>query len=313
MIVTLTMSPAVDMFATTEQFYTDSKTRCQIVSRAPGGGGINVARNLKRLGLDVLAIFPAGGHHGDLLESMLVNEALPCLRVPIVCETTQNIALSESASGTALHLVFPGARLEPHEWQACMDAVLKAETQAEMLVISGSLPAPIPEDFVARIINECHVKGIRVVLDTSGAALRAAFKSGVYLVKLNREDFMAMGYTGADTPNDRMKAMQQMVADGFAENMVLTLGPDGALLASQSGEALHARPPSVEVVSHVGAGDSFVSVMTCKLYQGRSVQEAFCYGVAAAAASISTAGNQLEDLGWLEQVYQGVSLTELNQ
>jgi hypothetical protein len=79
-IATLTMSPAVDLFASTDQFYYDSKTRCEILHRAPGGGGINVARNLRRLGLDVLAVFPAGGHHGDLLEQLLVDDGLPVKR-----------------------------------------------------------------------------------------------------------------------------------------------------------------------------------------------------------------------------------------
>jgi fructose-1-phosphate kinase PfkB-like protein len=79
-IATLTMSPAIDLFAGTEQFYYDSKTRCEILHRAPGGGGINVARNLRCLGLDVLAVFPAGGHHGDLLEQLLVDDGLPVKR-----------------------------------------------------------------------------------------------------------------------------------------------------------------------------------------------------------------------------------------
>jgi len=85
--------------------------------------------------------------------------------------------------------------------------------------------------------------------------------------------------------------------------MVLTLGPRGALLATCKGENLHAAPPPVEVVSHVGAGDSFVSVMVARLCSGSSVTEAFRYGVAAAAAKISTVGNQLYDLDLVERLY----------
>ncbi|HBX36753.1 MAG TPA: hypothetical protein DEG76_05440 [Pseudohongiella sp.] len=102
-----------------------------------------------------------------------------------------------------------------------------------------------------------------------------------------------------------------MLADGMADHMVLTLGPNGAMLVSREGLQLHATPPRVEVVSHAGAGDAFVSVMTCKLYQGQPVREAFAYGVAAAAAAISTPGNQLEDTDWLEQVRSETKLIEL--
>jgi 6-phosphofructokinase 2 len=306
-IATLTMSPAVDMFASTGQFYYDSKTRCQINHRAPGGGGINVARNLRRLGLDVLAIFPAGGHHGDLLEQLLAEDGLPFQRINITQETTQNIALSEVCTGKSLHLVFPGAVLLAAEWQACVDAIDALTPAPQLLVISGSLPAPIPSTFFADVIQGCHQRGIRVVVDTSGPALRHALAAGVFFVKLNREDFSALGYTGPDTPQDRLLAMKKMIEDGWAEHLVLTLGPNGALLASRGGELMHLTPPPVTVVSHAGAGDSFVSVMTCKLYQGSGVADAFRYGVAAAAAAISTPGNQLEDLDWLEQVHGGVT------
>lgn len=305
-IATLTMSPAVDVFASSERFYNDSKTRCVVQHRSPGGGGINVARNLHRLGLDVLAVFPAGGHHGDLLEQLLADDGLPCQRIHIENETTQNISLSESCSGKSLHLVFPGAVLQAGEWQACKNAIAAMSPAPQILVISGSLPAPIPPTFFADVIHGCHQRNTRVVLDTSGAALRHALEAGVYFVKLNREDFTALGYAGPDTPDDRLIAMKKMVDDGWAEHLVLTLGPNGALLASRSGELMHITPPPVTVVSHAGAGDSFVSVMTCKLYQGVSVAEAFSYGVAAAAAAISTPGNQLEDFVWLEQVYSGV-------
>lgn len=306
-IATLTMSPAIDMFASTEQFYNDSKTRCQINHRAPGGGGINVARNLRRLGIDVLAIFPAGGHHGDLLAQLLVDDGLPFQRIDITHETTQNIALSEDCSGKALHLVFPGAVLQAAEWQVCVDAIDALTPAPQMLVISGSLPAPIPPTFFAEVIQRCHQRGIRVVVDTSGPALPHALEAGVFFAKLNREDFNALGYSGPDTPQDRLISMKKMVDDGWAEHLVLTLGPNGALLASRGGELMHITPPPVTVVSHAGAGDSFVSVMTCKLYRGVGVAEAFSYGVAAAAAAISTPGNQLEDFAWLEQVHAGVT------
>lgn len=305
------MSPAVDMFARTEQFYYDSKTRCQIEDRLPGGGGINVARNLKRFGLPVTAVFPAGGHHGELLKQLLQERALDYLHIPVSHETTQNIVLSETASGQNLHLVFPGAELSEAEWQACNQAVMSLSPRPAMLVISGSLPGGVPPQFTGELTEACRAAGIKVILDTSGPALLHSLGSGVFAAKLNREDFAALGYQGDNDPASRIKVLQRMCEQHQVEHLVLTLGPDGALLASRSGELLHARPPAVDVVSHAGAGDAFVSVMTWKLFEQRPSREAFVYGVAAAAAAISTPGNQLENLQWLEEVYKGVTLVEL--
>jgi len=310
-ILTLTMSPAVDMFAVTEQFFHDSKTRCQITRHLPGGGGINVARNLRRMGISTTAVFPAGGYHGELLSRLLDDDGQSFIRVPIANETTQNIVLDEQASGLALHLVFPGATLVQEEWLACQKTIREFSPQPQLLVISGSLPPSVPDTFFAELVEQCHERHLRVVLDTSGNPLRLALAKGVHLVKLNREDFKALGYDGGESPAERLPALKAMLADGMADHMVLTLGPNGAMLVSREGLQLHATPPRVEVVSHAGAGDAFVSVMTCKLYQGQPVREAFAYGVAAAAAAISTPGNQLEDTDWLEQVRSETKLIEL--
>jgi len=297
------MSPAVDIFASTERLYVDSKSRCQIANREPGGGGINVARNLRRMGLDVLAVFPAGGFSGELLTQLLKRDSLPFKRISITNETTQNMGLAEKESGRQFHLVFPGAELQESEWQQCLNSISDMEPAPEYLVISGSLPAGVPADFFARFAALAKERGIKLVLDVSGKPLQLALETGVYLVKLNREDFSGLGYCGSDDYQSRLNALTAMAAKGYAEVMVLTLGPRGALLATSDGENLYAAPPPVEVVSHVGAGDSFVSMMLARLYRGSPVTEAFRYGVAAAAAAISTEGNQLYDLDLVERIY----------
>lgn len=303
-IVTLTMSPAVDLFTSTSELHTDSKSRCSIDRREPGGGGINVARNIGRLGLDTLALFPAGGYHGKLLQDLLSERGQAFQAIPIAAETTQNLALTETAHERQFHLVFPGAELRESEWQACLDALNALEPAPDYLVVSGSLCAGAPQDFFGRVAVRARELGIRLVLDTSGPALKPCLEAGVYLAKLNREEFAELGYDGPGDHESRLALMGDMVEAGYAELLVLTLGPNGALLATADGLRLHAAPPPTAVVSHVGAGDSFVSVMSYQLQQGLPAEEAFRYGVAAAAAAISAPGNQLDGLERVEKVYQ---------
>lgn len=303
-IATLTMSPAVDLFTSTGTLYTDSKSRCRIDRREPGGGGINVARNLKRLGLEVMAVFPAGGYHGELLQDLLRERELPFRSIPIRAETTQNLALTERDAERQFHLVFPGAELQEAEWQACIDAIHELEPIPQYLVISGSLAPGAPEDFFARVAATARDRGIRVVLDTAGPSLKPTLEAGVHLAKLNREEFSELGYSGDGDHESRLALMGEMVEAGYAELLVVTLGPGGALLATVDGLRLHAAPPPTPVLSHVGAGDSFVSVMTHQLHQGMEPAVAFRYGVAAAAAAISAEGNQLEGMERVEDIYR---------
>lgn len=303
-VVTLTMSPAVDQFTTTPSLNEDAKSRCRITAQEPGGGGINVARNLRRLGVDVLAVFPGGGFHGRQLEQLLADEGLPHQCIPIAAETTRNLALTEESSSRQFHLVFPGARLQEPEWLACLNTIAELTATGGHLVISGSLPPGVPDDFLARVIVSARQREVKVILDTSGAGLEPALNAGVHLAKLNREEFAQLGYTGSGDPASRLDMMSELVDRGMAELLIVTIGPDGALLASRDGLRLHASPPPTTVVSHVGAGDAFVSVMTWQLYRDQPVDEAFRYGVAAAAAAISSPGSQLPDRDLLERMYQ---------
>lgn len=307
-IVTLCMKPAIDLFCQTERLIDDGKSRCRISSEEPGGGGINVARNLRKMGVDVLAIFAAGGANGQQLRDKLGVDNVRFRCVDINDDICQNVGIRETSTGKMYHLVFPGQQLNEPEWRRCLTIITTLETKPDYLVLSGSLPAGVPDDFYGRVAVDAKEKGIRTILDTSGRALAAPFKAGVYLAKLNRAEFADSGYSGPlDNYQNMLEAMAGMVAEARAEALIVTLDANGALLASRDGDRLHVRPPPTRVVSHVGAGDSFISLLVYQLYQGKSLVEAYRYGVAAAAAKVQISGNSLNSMNLVEAMYQQIS------
>ena len=138
-IVTVTLSPALDITTGEARLYPDAKLRCGPPVYAPGGGGINVARAIHRLGGDALALFAAGGATGQHLRELLDAEGLPNQALPIAAWTRECINLTEQASGQQYRLIMPGAPLSLSE-QTQLLAALKALPSPEYLVISGSLP-----------------------------------------------------------------------------------------------------------------------------------------------------------------------------
>lgn len=306
-IVTLTMSPSVDLFGVTERLLEESKTRCRETARQPGGGGINVARTLHRLGADVLAVFTCGGANGELLERMLRDEGVACLGIPVDTDMRQNLALTVTDTGTMYHFVFPALELKEQALQLCMDTVTSMKPVPEFLVLSGSLPLAAPRDFYGRITRAANANNVKVVLDVSGTALQAPLDEGVYLAKLNRKEFLQLGYAGPDEPDAQLDAMEAMVAKGYADILVVTLGPKGALLTSRFGDREALTPPPTAIVSHVGAGDSFVALMTYHLYRGEPIYDAFRYGVSAATAAVKTSGNHIEDLSTVDEINRQLS------
>ena len=291
-IVTLTVNPALDASTSVPYVLPDQKLRCGPPRYEPGGGGINVARAVTRLGGDVLACFPVGGPAGDLLTRLLAGEGVRHRPVPVAGWTRENVNVLEEVSGRQFRFCMPGHTLAPPEWSGLLDLVTALEPAPQFLVASGSLPPGVPADFYARLAAAARAKGIRVVLDTSGEPLAAAVERGVFLLKPSLREFQAL--TGGREPDDASlaRAASDAVKRGWCEVLVLSLGAGGALWATASGRERLAAP-AVPVKSSVGAGDSLVAGIVHSLADGRSIGEAVRFGVAAGAASVMNPGTEL--------------------
>lgn len=306
-IVTFTINPALDVFGVTDEVFDDSKSRCEKAEIAPGGGGINVARNIQRMGSHVAAVFPAGGLNGQLLKKQMTELGLPFKAIDIEEETRQNFAITEKKNKQMFHFVFPGPHLSAPEYQACMDTLFSFHPRPKYLVLSGSIPQGMPNDYYKRITQRANELGIKVILDTSGPALSESLYAGAYLAKLNRREFASLGYDEHVSVDALYLQMKDLVERQAVEVLIVTLNRGGAVLVSKCGEACFFDAPEVHIVSHVGAGDSFVSALTHQLNQGTPLKQATHYGVAAAAVTVQLEGNQLHDLNWLERMLQQVT------
>jgi 6-phosphofructokinase 2 len=306
-ILTVTMNPAIDVSTATDRVLDTHKLRCSTPQRHAGGGGVNVARVVQRLGGDCLALYPAGGSTGQLLRQLLDQEQVRSLCVDIAGETRENFTVGETSSGREFRFVLPGPPLTPAQWQACLAHVTGLAPAPRYLVLSGSLPPGVPVDFYARLVRLARERGTRVVLDSSGPALAAALGPGVYLVKPSLRELRDLtGQPLASEPEWRAAA-QDMVARGQAEMVALSLGDQGALLVSAEG-SWRAPGLPVPVRSATGAGDSFVGAMVWALSHDADRLQALRYGVAAGSAALLSSGTGLCSKADVERLYHEVQL-----
>lgn len=304
-ILTVTLNPAVDIATSTALVLPTHKLRCDLPQQHPGGGGINVARVAQRLNARCAALYPAGGATGARLRQLLDGEGVNSICLPIEGETRESFSVSESSSGREYRFVMPGPTLLASEWQACLDRIEALAPHIRYLVVSGSLPPGVPDDFYASLIRRVRPWGVRVVLDSSGPALAAALAAGVYLVKPSLRELRELCGQPLVRELEWCAAAEQLVLSGQADVVVLTLGEAGAWLVTRQ-EACFAPGLPVKVVGAIGAGDSFVGAMVWALAQGLALKEAFRYGVAAGTASLSSNGTGLcrpaEVFRWFDAV-----------
>lgn len=309
-IVTITINPAVDIFVSTAKVEPTRKMRTSAPKRDPGGGGINVARAAFRLGAKVTAIYPASGAIGRLLTRLLEREGIDSVVTPSHAETRENFTAYEDESGEQFRFVLPGSPLHRAEWEALLYELENIKTKPKFVVASGSVPPGVPVDFFAKISAIAKKLGARPVVDTSGAALKAAIDEGVYLVKPNLNELSDLCRMPLDTDEVRIAACRDMVRSGQAEVVALTLGSDGALLVTRDG-AWRAHPMQIEAVSTVGAGDSFLGGMVAALAKGEPLDKAFRVAVAAGYAAVMRPGTELSHQDDVERLMPQIEIKEV--
>ena len=291
LIVTLTLNPAIDLSYEVDAIVPTQKLRTRQERTFPGGGGINVARVLARLGKPSTCVYLAGGATGPSFEALLAEQGLPATRVPIASATRIATTVFETSTGKEFRFTPPGPEVTEAEWRGCLDML--ASVQCDWLVASGSLPPGVPDDFYAHLAAMTAGNDTRLVLDSSGLALRDAIAAGgVYLAKPNLAEFEKLTGRAFAGPEEVGETALEVVRASGLYAMVVTLGAQGAVLAT--GDDIDVCPAlALEAKSAVGAGDSFVAGMVHALADGEDMAAAFRFGMAAGSAAILTPGTEL--------------------
>lgn len=310
-ILTLTVNPALDVAVLAPSVRPTHKIRTSGAQYDPGGGGINVARVVHELGGEALALFASGGATGKFIEELLRATAVPCRPVPVSGVTRISFNARDQSSGLDYRFVPKGPPLSPSDKEDILAAL--SDIEAKWLVASGSLPQGTEIGFYAGLARQAVERGQRFVLDTSGPALNSALGQGIDVLKVSLGEFeQIVGREVRDLASQRAEALA-LARSGAARKIVVTLGAEGALLATGD-ETVHLPAIAVVEKSLAGAGDSFLAGLVLGLDRGCSDLAAMQLALATAAAAVTNPGTArvghmavqaLLPAGWLE-ANQGV-------
>jgi 6-phosphofructokinase 2 len=299
MILTITLNPCIDKSTTVELIKPGSKLRNTEIKNEPGGGGINVSKALAKLQIESSALFLAGGHNGEMLKTLLHQEKIPFHCIDTKVETRENWIVDESGTGKQFRFTFPGRHPEPKAVKDLLDEMLLF-TPA-FVVASGSMPPGLPENFYGLVVKLAIASGAKCIVDTSGEALKALVGKGAYLIKPNIGELCSLlGIQGLSI-QEVPAAAQQLIQNGYAKIVVVSMGGDGAWIVSEAENHFVIAPP-VHVKTTVGAGDSMVAGITYMLHKKESLKNVLRFGVCCGTAATMNAGTELfkvEDVWWL--------------
>jgi 1-phosphofructokinase family hexose kinase len=279
-------NPAMDRISTWPALRLGAVNRAGAVSVVPGGKGFNVARAAVRLGRSATAYGFLGGHVGSALREMITRDGVADRHTTIAAGTRVCFIVVEPESGRTTVLNEPGPQVTEGEVERLLDTVRADVGPDDLLVISGSLPDSVSSSVAGELIDIGRDVGARTIVDIHSDALRVAFAHRPWMLKCNRTELLELlGEVEADAPLTMAELAREMqrVREHGIEVVVMTMGPDGALLADADGVA-HARVPAIDEVNPTGSGDLLLAGLAVGLEQGRSLREALVLGAACGTA-----------------------------
>ncbi|MBK6381514.1 MAG: 1-phosphofructokinase family hexose kinase [Chitinophagaceae bacterium] len=290
-IITITFSPCIDKSTAVAALVPEKKLLCATPKLEPGGGGINIARAIKKLGGAATAIFPSGGYTGKYFNHLLEKENIPAVIIETANETRENIIVVDEATNNQYRFGMPGTGLTAAEWKKCLHAV-EEMSDVEFIIASGSLPPGVPDTIYALLAKIAKSKNAKFIVDTSGEALKHAAAEGVYMLKPNLGELSSLAGKKEIQPGEVKTIAREIIAKGNCEVIVVSMGADGAMLVTAEIAGIF-KPPAVERKSTVGAGDSMVAGIVFYLAQGKDLTQSVQYGVACGTAATLNAGTEL--------------------
>jgi 6-phosphofructokinase 2 len=305
-ILTVTFNPALDITTAVDVVVSGRKLRCDAPRIDPGGGGVNVSRAIAQLGRESIAFAAIGGAIGSEFRERLEREGIDCVWFEMEQTTRQSLAVHDREMSEQFRFVLPGPVWSAADWRDCL-RLLRAQFRAgDIVVVSGSLPPGVPPDAHRVLAELLSGSDTQVIADTNGPAL-AAIASGtgnsIHVLVTDEHEAARLLEMASIAIADARELAVRLVSDQVARNVLITLGPRGVLAADEDG-VWFVTPPDVEVVSKVGAGDSFVAGLAIGLAQGQAMPESLKYAMGAATSAVTTPGTELCELEGTERYSQ---------
>lgn len=286
MVYTITFNPALDYITQVENFKIGEINRTKTETILPGGKGLNVSIVLKNLEIENTALGFIAGFTGEELIKKLEAKGVKTDFVKVEEGFTRiNIKIS-SISGNKVEetaLNGSGPQIVQKHIEELFNKLDKVTTE-DVVVLSGSVPKNISKDIYREICKKLSEKGITFVVDSTQELLMSVLEYNPFLIKPNKEELEETLNCKISSKEDIINAAKELKKLG-AQNILVSLGKDGALLLTKEDKVLYSKAPKGEIVNTVGSGDSMVAGFLAGYYKTKDYEYALKTGVAAGSAS----------------------------
>ena len=255
MIYTITFNPALDYIAQVENFEIGQINRTKTEKILPGGKGLNVSTVLKNLGLENTALGFIAGFTGKELKRKIEEYGIETDFVEVKNGITRiNVKIS-SKEETALN--GNGPEISEEELQQLLEKIERIQ-ENDIVILAGNVPKCIKNDIYEIICNKLEKNGVTFIVDSTRELLINVLKYKPFLIKPNKDELQETFNVKINT-NEQIVEYAKKLQEMGAQNVLISLGGEGAILVTKDNKQYYKKAPKGQVVNTVGAGDSMVA------------------------------------------------------
>ena len=281
MIATVTFNPSLDYIVRVDDMRLGAINRSTYEQVLPGGKGVNVSIVLGNLGHKSRALGFVAGFTGDELCRRCSEAGVDADFIRVAEGMTRINVKVKSAEETELNGMGPKiAEKDVDVLLSKLDALGDGDT----LVISGSVPAALPNDLYERIMARLAGRGVCIVVDAERDLLTRVLPYRPFLVKPNNHELGDIFGVTLRT-RDEVVPLARRLQEMGAANVLVSMAGEGGVLVAETGEVFQSPAARGTVVNSVGAGDSSVAGFLAGLMETGSYEDAFRMALAAGSAS----------------------------
>ncbi|HGO5822714.1 TPA: 1-phosphofructokinase [Mannheimia haemolytica] len=310
-IATVTLNPAFDLVGRLQRIEIGEVNTVETLGLYPAGKGINVAKVLADLGTNLTVTgFLGEENQGDFVNAFQKNGFTDEF-YRINGKTRINVKITETEADVT-DLNFLGFEISESDWENFVIQSSQWQSKFDLVAVCGSLPRGVTPEKFASWLESLHRQGLKVVLDTSNAALTSGLTAHPWLVKPNRRELEVLVGHSLNSIEEIMSAAEQLRSRGI-ENVIISMGEQGSLWLNHEG-VLQARPPRCEnVVSTVGAGDSMVAGLIYGLSKGWSKEQTLRFASATSALAVAQSNVGIADRAALDSIIEQTDITVISE
>ena len=306
MIYTVTLNPSIDHVIEMNELQEGIVNKVNIENFYAGGKGINVSKILKEHGVENIALGFISGFTGEFIKNNLEQCGIKNNFINVLNGYSRiNMKIKTNENETEINGLGPS--ISSSNIKDLFNQFEKLSSN-DILVLAGSIPPSLSDNFYEEIMKQLSTKNVKIIVDARNNLLLNVLKYRPFLIKPNHHEI-------SEIFKKEIKTIDELIFHGNklkemgAQNVLISMGGDGAILITESNEIYRSNIPKGTLKNSVGSGDSMVGGFITGYLKTNDYKEALKLG--AASGSATAYSDDLAKISFINELSSQIQITKL--